>query len=338
MTSARDKSPEEIFRDLGPDQVLNLVEQAADISLTNLFRPLNSYINRVFELERSDGAGLIVKFYRPGRWNKETIIEEHQFLLELAEAEVPVIPPLSFSGADNEGTLGLFEGVPFALFEKKGGRSVDEFNDDQWEQLGRLIGRVHSIGSVTSAPSRPSMSPLASTRQQLDYLMSTNLLSERFKDQFSAAVMAIIAETAPLFEQVRLIRIHGDCHFSNIIHRPGESFYLIDFDDMVMGPPIQDIWMLLPGSLEDAFVEMDIFLEGYETFHPFDRRSFNLIEPLRAMRFIHYITWCGYQVAVDGHTRVIPDFGTDEYWQREIEDLYDQLERIKDTRVPMGNC
>ena len=338
MTSTRDKSPEEIFRDLGPDQVLNLVEQAADDSLTNLFRPLNSYINRVFELERSDGAGLIVKFYRPGRWNKETIVEEHRFLLELAEAEVPVIPPLTFPGADKEGTLGLFEGVPFALFEKKGGRSVDEFNDDQWEQLGRLIGRVHSIGSVSPAPSRPSMSPLASTKQQLDYLMSTNLLNDRFKDQFSAAVMAIIAETAPLFEQVRLIRIHGDCHFSNIIHRPGESFFLIDFDDMVMGPPVQDIWMLLPGSLEDAFVEMDIFLEGYETFHPFDRRSFNLIEPLRAMRFIHYITWCGYQVAVDGHTRVIPDFGTDEYWQREIDDLYDQLDRIRDTRVPMGNC
>jgi hypothetical protein len=47
------------------------------------------------------------------------------------------------------------------------------------------------------------------------------------------------------------------------------------------------------------------------------------------MRFIHYMAWCAHQVAEDGHSRVAPDFGTREYWLRELGDLDQQLERIR---------
>lgn len=323
-----------IFHDLGPDLVLGLVERTLNISLTNLFRPLNSYINRVYELEQDDGTGLIVKFYRPGRWSGDALREEHGFLLELAAEEIPVIAPIQF--ADGE-TLGRFAGVHFAVFPKRGGRSLDEFDDEQWLQLGRLLGRVHAIGERKAAIYRPVMSPTASTRGQLDYLLAGKIVPEEVKGELQRAVEEIITEIEPLFAEVRPIRIHGDCHFANIIHRPGESFYLIDFDDMVMGPPVQDIWMLLPGTLEDAFVEMDMLLEGYELFRPFDRRTLGLIEPLRAMRFVHYMAWCAHQVAADGMTRVLDDFGTQAYWQQEIGDLRDQLERIREGYTPGGN-
>ena len=181
------------------------------------------------------------------------------------------------------------------------------------------------------------MHPEISTRQQLDYLLTGDIVPADLKPVLKASIEAIISEISPLFETVQPIRIHGDCHAANVIFRPGESFYLIDFDDMVMGPPVQDIWMLLPGTLEDAFVEMDLLLEGYETFRPFDRRSFRLIEPLRAMRFVHYMAWCVHQVRADGATRVVEDFGSYTYWQNEINDLHDQLGRIRDNRVPSGN-
>ncbi len=95
--------------------------------------------------------------------------------------------------------------------------------------------------------------------------------------------------------------------------------------------------MLLPGILEDAFVEVDLLLEGYETFRSFDRSGLRLIEPLRAMRFIHYSAWCAHQVVEDGATNVMPDFGSRQYWQSEIDDLLDQLDRIKDGGRPVGN-
>jgi len=324
----------DFFQELGPDAVLGLVERALGIDLTNLFRPLNSYINRVYELEQDDGTGLIVKFYRPGRWSGEALKEEHEFLLELAAEEIPVIAPLRLA---DSSTLGCSNGVNFAVFPKRGGRSVDEFDEEQWLQLGRLLGRVHLVGERKSARSRPLMSPAATTRQQLDYLLAGSIVPEEVKVPLRQVVETLIAEIEPLFAGTRSIRIHGDCHFANIIHRPGESFYLIDFDDMVMGPPVQDIWMLLPGTPEETLMEAEFFLEGYEMFRPFDRRSFRLVEPLRAMRFVHYMAWCAHQVAADGHTRVLDDFGTPGYWQREIADLHDQLARIRKGYTPSGN-
>ncbi|UCD66211.1 MAG: phosphotransferase, partial [Deltaproteobacteria bacterium] len=140
----------------------------------------------------------------------------------------------------------------------------------------------------------------------------------------------LIKEISPHFNNVEMIRIHGDCHFSNLIYRPDEFFYIIDFDDMVVGPPVQDFWMLLPGYREESLAEIEIFLEGYEMFRDFDRSSLRLIEPLRAMRYIHYTAWCAYQFAEDGETRVDSDFGSRQYWQIEMDDLADQLKKIKE--------
>ena len=315
------------FDDLGPDRVLNLVEKELGVRCTNLFRPLASYINRVYELEQEDGTGLIVKFYRPGRWSKATILDEHTFLLDLAEQEVPIIAPLCFQDST---TLADSDSLLFAVFPKCGGRSFDEYDDEQWLQLGRLLGRVHNVGETKKAPHRISMHPENSTRNHLHYLMAASCVPAELKGQLEKVIEQIISEILPFFSSLEQIRIHGDCHFANMIYRPGESFFIIDFDDMVMGLPVQDIWMLLPGELDKSFVEMDFFLEGYETFRPFDRRTLRLIEPLRAMRFIHYMAWCAHQVEEDGVTRAIDDFGSWEYWQNELRDLDDQLLRIRE--------
>ena len=104
------------------------------------------------------------------------------------------------------------------------------------------------------------------------------------QEQFEDTVDEIIELVEPLFADIENIRLHGDCHPANIIYRPGESIYLIDFDDMAVGPAVQDLWMLLPGHARHAQRELNLLLEGYEMFRSFDRRSLRLIEPLRAMR------------------------------------------------------
>jgi Ser/Thr protein kinase RdoA (MazF antagonist) len=322
------------FHLLTPDAVINLAESVLNLPFSNLYRPFNSYINRVFELEQEDGIGRIIKFYRPDRWTREALQDEHDFLLELAGQEIPVIAPLQLRDGS---TLGTFKGISFALFPKCGGRCLDEFNDDQWLELGRLLARIHSVGAVRQAKARSTLAPDVSTSIHIDTILSSGQIPGDLLGPFTTVVNEIIHEIQPFFNNNDIIRLHGDCHFGNIIYRPGESFYLIDFDDMVMGPPVQDFWMLLPGLLEDSFVEVDLFLEGYETFRRFDRRTLCLIEPLRAMRYIHYIAWCIHQVREDGETRVMTDFGTPTYWQNEIKDLQDQLERIRKGPVRIGN-
>ena len=320
---------ETAFHDLTPDIIISLAEEKTGRKCTNLCRPLASYINRVYELQAEDGTGFVIKFYRPGRWSENGLQDEHNFLLELSVREIPVIAPLIFKDGN---TLGNFADIYYAIFPKKGGRVLDEYNDDQWLELGRLLGRVHAVGELHPPSDRISLRPDKSTSEQIQYLLDGSFIPKELMKQFQGLTSAIVDITTALFDKIEMIRIHGDCHFANLIHRPDESFYLIDFDDMATGLPVQDLWMLLPGYMNDSLAEIELFLEGYETFRSFDRRSLRLIEPLRAMRYIHYISWCAHQVSEDGNSLVAPDFGSMLYWQREINDLQEQLDRIRNPK------
>ena len=230
-----------------------------------------------------------------------------------------------------------YDNIFFALFPKCGGRCLDEYSDDQWSELGRLLARIHNVGAVCGADARIRLEPSIVTRNQTEKILQSGLIPNDLRREFSTVIDNLVNEIQPLFVDVEMNRLHGDCHFANIIHRPPESFSIIDFDDMAVGPAIQDFWMLLPGLLEDSFVEADIFLEGYETFRSFDRRTLRLIEPLRAMRYVHFTAWCIHQVLEDGETRVMDNFGTHGYWQKEIKDLRDQLAIIRKAGPNVGN-
>ena len=327
------KKPLTDFQNLHPETIISLAEEGLAEDFTGICRPLNSYINRVYELETSTGAGIIIKFYRPSRWQREALLDEHDFLLELTEAEVPVIAPLRLNDST---TLGTFKNINYALFPKKGGRFVCEYNDDQWLELGRLLARTHAIGALKCPVDRVTIHPQSITASQLDFLEDGAFVAAELADTFFKTARTIVKEIAPLFDDTEMIRIHGDCHFSNIIYRPGESFHLIDFDDFAMGPPVHDLWMLLPDHPNRSLYEIDLFMEGYETFRPFDRRSLKLIEPLRAMRYIHFIAWCAHQVR-DGGEPPTPDWGSFAYWATESKDLQEQLIRIREGIASQAN-
>ncbi len=335
MNNIQDPEKQTVFHSLSPDTVINVVEEALNIPCSNLCRSLNSYINRVYELETTAGQGLVAKFYRPDRWSPEGLQDEHDFLKELVDQEISVVAPLKL---DNNNTLGKYENIYFTVFPKKGGRSYDEYNDSQWLELGRLLGRVHSVGALHEPKDRITMLPNLSTRLQADYILNCGFIPSDLGKQFRQLTETLIEKASPMFGDTELIRIHGDCHFANLIYRPDESFFIIDLDDLSVGPPVQDFWMLLPGYAEDSLAEIDIFLDGYETFKQFDRSSLRLIEPLRAMRYIHYIAWCAHQVLEDGFSQLATDFKSRTYWQREINDLEDQLTRIEVAPVLSGNC
>lgn len=316
------------FDHLTVDAALDEVEYALDRNCTNICRPLNSYINRVYEIITEDGDAVIAKFYRPGRWTREALQDEHDFLLELHDAEIPVIPPLR----DEDGhTLHELDNMFYAVFPKMGGRICDEPTTDQWLELGRLMGRTHVVGSQKEAEHRITQAPEESTYDQLQSILASGFLAREHQDRYEDITHSMLDLIEPLFDDHEFIRIHGDLHHQNLIYRPGESFFLIDFDDMAMGVAVQDMWMLLPGRLEDARPEVEWFIEGYETFRTFDRSSLRLIEALRAMRYIHFTAWCIHQAADGGFSRLAPDWGTSGFWRQEIHELEKQQQEIWDT-------
>jgi Ser/Thr protein kinase RdoA (MazF antagonist) len=313
------------FTHLTPDAVINAVENALGTRCSNLCRPLNSYINRVYDVGLDSGSQVIAKFYRPGRWSRDALQDELDFLQELHTAEVPVVPPLP---APDGSLLHQWGDTWFAVFPKKGGRPLDEPTPDDWKQLGRLIARMHSIGAARSPHARIHLHPQQSTLAHLDYILRSGTLPDRLRNPYETTVRNLVDQISPLFDDVTTLRIHADCHRGNILFRPGEGYHLLDFDDMAVGPAVQDLWLMLPDRLPNARPELDLLLDGYETFMEFPYHTLNLIEPLRAMRFIHFTAWCARQKADGGFARLSPTWGSQDFWRQEIADLERQIHEI----------
>lgn len=324
-SSPHDAPP--VFSSLTPDAVINAVETALGVRCTNVCRVLNSYINRVYEVGLDSGGYVIAKFYRPGRWSREALQDELDFLGELHAAEVPVVPPLA--GADG-GLLHDHGGTWFAVFPKRGGRPLDEPGPDDWVQLGRLLARLHAVGARHGPKDRVRLHPRQSTEGHLDYILRSGALMPPFRAAYEQTVRDLIAAIAPLFDDTEVLRLHGDCHRGNILFRPGEGYHLLDFDDMAVGPAVQDVWLLLPDRVARSRMEIDRLMEGYETFLEFPYGTLRLVEPLRAMRFIHYTAWCARQKADGGFSRLAPEWGSPAFWRQEIADLDTQRQEICD--------
>lgn len=311
------------FNNLTPDQVFNAVE-VGGTRCTGRFIILNSYENRVYQLELDDETTVVGKFYRPGRWTRETILAEHEFLNELAEVEIPVAAPLELSPGQ---TVGEIDGIYYSLFPRIGGRSPQELSDDQIRMLGRLVGRLHNVGAQKSTEHRTTLTPQSYGRANLDFMLEHELIHPEARDGYEATVEALLQRIQPFFQDVNNIRIHGDCHLANLLITPlGPTF--LDFDDMVMGPAAQDVWMLIPSFDAEGQRQRDVLLEAYETFRTFDRNELLLIEPLRALRFIHYTAWISRRWEDPAFKRTFNYYGTLLYWQKEIQDLREQIARI----------
>ncbi|OPZ30653.1 MAG: serine/threonine protein kinase [Lentisphaerae bacterium ADurb.BinA184] len=314
------------FSELTPDVLLEAVEGALAVRLTALAHPLTSYINRVYEVAAGDGTRYIAKFYRPGRWTAAAIEQEHAFVVECAAEEIPVVSPLRLS---HGGTRGEAGGISFAVYPKRAGRPFEPIDDEDWRRLGRVTARVHVVGGRRPAADRVRLWPQHSTAADIRHLLDGGFVTARHRRTFADLGRAILDVIIPVFEGCEAIRIHGDCHPGNLLERPGEGLMVIDFDDMAMGPPVQDLWMLLPERLPDAARQMRLILEGYEDFREFDDRTLRLIEPLRIMRILYFLAWCSRQTGDPVFSRNFPDWGNDAFWGRQIADLTEQLDVIR---------
>jgi Ser/Thr protein kinase RdoA (MazF antagonist) len=320
-----------LFESLSPALIVKSTEDAYGLVLDGTLESYTSYVNRVYGMRSEDGARLIAKFYRPGRWAREAIMDEHLFLLDCAEAELPVIAPLA--GTDGatlhetrseDGSQVFF----FALFPRAGGRTFEADAADDLVRLGSLLGRCHAVAARRDAPHRAVCSPQALTEAFVQELVSEKLVHPDCLKDFQAVCADTLEAIAPLFEGAVNRRIHGDCHRGNIIDRPSLGLALIDFDDMMMGPPVQDLWLVLPGHAAQSRREIDLLLEGYERFATFDRTSLRLIEPLRFMRIIYFLAWRARQRADYWFRESFPDWGTEAFWIKETEDLRSQAQVI----------
>ncbi len=312
------------YQDLTPDTILNAIESLGIFPESGLLA-LNSYENRVYQFRGEGSSRYVVKFYRPNRWSKAQIQEEHDLAFELVESEVPMVAPLKFDGE----SLLEYQGYLFALFPSVGGRQFEVDNLEQLEWVGRFMGRAHQVCTGKSFQHRPDINIQEYMLDARDFIRQGTFIPRYIETSFFTVLDLIIDETRERFtDNYSSIRLHGDCHAGNILWQDGPVF--VDLDDCRMGPAVQDLWMMLSGDRNDQLVQLDVLLGGYEEFSSFKSSELALIEPLRAMRMVNYMAWLARRWTDPAFPHNFPWFNTDKYWEQQILHLKEQVSVLRE--------
>lgn len=318
-----------VFSLLTPDCVINALDSLG-YRCDGRLLTLNSYENRVYQVGMEEGLPLIAKFYRPRRWTDEVILEEHAFVQELADREIPVVPALIVDGK----TLHSFEGFRFAVFPRHGGRAPEFEDRNTLEWMGRFLGRIHAIGAIKPFQHRPTLDIASFGDEPLHFLLSNSFIPADLDAAYRSVAEQALAGVRCCFERagssVRTLRLHGDCYAGNVLWTDSGPHF-VDFDDSRMGPAIQDIWMLLSGDRTDMVRQLNDVVAGYEDFYDFDLRELHLIEALRTLRLIHYSAWLAQRWNDLAFKQAFPWFNTQRYWEERILELREQIALMSDS-------
>jgi len=319
--------PSHAYDALTPDQVITAVESLGYCCDARLLA-LNSYENRVYQVGLEDSQPLVAKFYRPDRWSRQQILEEHAFSLDLQSAEISVVAPL----ANDEGqTLHQHQDFLFALFPRRGGHPPELDNDDNLLVLGRTLGRIHRLGSSAVFSHRPTTDPV-DTMQQASAFLLEQFIPPDLAEAYETLCKDLIDTVREVWSQTDssdFIRVHGDCHVGNILWRD-DTAHFVDLDDCRTAPAVQDLWMFLSGERQQRELQLSVLMEGYSDFCDFDPRQLNWIETLRTMRIVHYAAWLGRRWHDPAFPRAFSWFGDGRYWADHILELREQLAALQE--------
>ncbi|MDH5736648.1 MAG: serine/threonine protein kinase [Gammaproteobacteria bacterium] len=314
------------FQSLKPDIIIDAVESQGLECDARIF-PLNSYENRVYQIGIENSAPIIGKFYRPDRWTDAQIIEEHNFTLALEKLELPVVAPLLYENK----SLIFYNDIRFALYPRKGGRTPELDNADHLKWMGRFLGRIHAAGSTHAFKHRPRIDIQSFVIEPAQFLITNHFIPDYLKQAYQSLSEDILKLLQQHLASVPYsnIRLHGDCHPGNILWTDNGPHF-VDFDDCRMGPAIQDLWMLLSGSVDDQRRQLNYVLDGYFEFHDFNPAETRLIETLRTMRIIHYSAWLARRWEDPAFPLAFSWFNTSNYWEQHILELREQFSLLQE--------
>lgn len=332
------------YAQLTPDAVIDALV-AAGLDPDGRLLALNSYENRVFQVGLGDGGMAVAKFYRPGRWSDAQILEEHRFALDLAEADVPAVAPLVLQPPADEraaevlgtpATLAVWQADGarhrYSVSPRRGGRAPELDDPEVLQWLGRLMARLHAVGRRSPFVQRPTLSVEQLGRSAWRWLREHGDLPEPQRGVWLAAAEQALDTAQALFEQVpelRMGRVHGDCHLGNVLWTPHEGPHFVDLDDACNGPAVQDLWMLLGGHRHERQAALYALMEGYESIADFDWREWRLIEALRTLRLVHHSAWLARRWHDPAFPSAFPWFGQAMYWQQQADQLRQQTEMMR---------
>ena len=361
----------DIFSDLQHESILRAVESTG-VRCTGRLVQLNSMENRVYSVEiETPGAqkntAVVAKFYRPKRWDRSQLLGEHALAkaLHVDGLQTPgyktILDPAlrvddSFlwnpdtsvhsdlsrvTQEEKLHTLGKTGDFHFCVWEKISGRAPLEVSPEDLQRIGRIIARMHNLFERKFVPdrlSRPRLSTELWLLNPLSDLESWGKIPRNFESQIFDLGEKLLEGLSWFDDCVSFLPIHGDLHRLNLVQTDvGGDYWIVDFDDCVLGPEVQDLWLFASTCDISGFVSetetkssLDFLLEGYNQLRRMPQGSEALVEPLRTMRMFYYIGWIAKRWKSDEMFRTtFGFFESERFWEQTFTDLEEQYVKLE---------
>lgn len=354
-----------MFHKITSELILSAVESTG-LRATGRIIQLNSMENRVYAVDvEHDGPRakqVIAKFYRPKRWTVDQILSEHMLQIVLSEENIqtPKFIPITKSSFQTKGTVEFSERLQpefaerieevktlghvgdfhFCIWEKISGRSPLELSDKNLIEIGTTIARMHNLFESCIHPNgfqRHALSTQFLGTTALHHLKAWGKIPNPIDGHLYTVIEELIKGLQWINTCQDFIPTHGDLHRLNLIQTQDDgNFWVVDFDDCMWAPDVQDLWLIASGchmpstetesSTEVAFRYLK---EGYTGFRKLPLGSEDLIEPLRTLRMIYYIGWIAGRWNDPLFRETFTFFPEVTYWEKTFHDLLEQKQILQ---------
>lgn len=262
--------------------------------------------NTMFKIQTEDGGKFVLRIYS----NEETTLKENQaemFWLEALkrDSDLKVTEPVarrdggyitivSVPGVPQENRCVLFKWIP-------GRPLVNYLNVENYFKFGQSLAKLHDH-AYTLNPLPADIQPKKWDKvfYYPDELVvyDTPAYCHLFPPERIEIIKKVIEHANIVFARLfnnkdGQILIHGDLHYYNIHVYRGE-LYVMDFEDINLGYPVQDIAVSLSygDEREDHAALKAAFKQGYCSVREWpdeDERTIKTLKAARLVMFINYV-------------------------------------------------
>jgi Ser/Thr protein kinase RdoA (MazF antagonist) len=290
---------------------------------------LTTETNTMFQIRTRDNQKFVLRIYS----DEESTLDENRaemFWLHALKRDIDLRVTEAVPRRDGEYiTIVSTTGVPgerrCILFKWVPGRTlVNYLTSDNYYKLGQTLAMLHDHAERLK-PLPPDIQPKKWDKvffyPDEPVVYDTAEYSHLFPIERVALLNGVIARADDAFEKLYadpdgLILLHGDLHYWNVHVYQGE-FYVIDFEDVMLGYPVQDVAITLSyGRQQEGYKELRAaFKGGYTGLRTWPAESERQIQTLMAARSVNFINYVA---------RIDPS--PQEYIEQRCEGLKQHLE------------
>ncbi len=271
---------------------------------------INHEFNSTFKVTASSGERFALRINVNSKRTLPNLKAEIFWVGQLAAVEGLTVPtPVKNRAGEYISTAWhpiLERNLHAVLFSWLDGEELgDEPTEQMMRATGRAMARMHAAARDTRLPEGASLPVVDDMWWGYgNSVEPSDLVTPEEKAIIARAVEKIEAITRDLYSRNRPQIIHADIHGWNVMWQ-GSDVAIFDFDDCVVGLPVQDIAVTL--YYNDTDEQDAAFLAGYEELAPLPEFSHDEISALKLQRRIGLLSYI-LETENPEHRAMVPEY------------------------------